>query len=76
MLMEDNTDRISQIIRPKNGRGGLFLGSQKAASDLALLKSHSITAVVTIAEEINNKYPPAIRHLHIKIADQPFAYIY
>ena len=75
ILMEDNTDRFSQIVKSKNGRGGLYLGSQKAATDLNLLKSHSIKAVITIAEELSNKYPPGISHFHIKIGDQPLAHI-
>lgn len=76
VLLEDNIERITQIIAPKGGRGGLFLGSQKAACDINLLKSHSIRAVITIAADLFNKYPSSIQLLHIKIDDQPFAYIY
>ena len=75
ILIQDNTDMFSQILKSKNGRGGLYLGSQNAATDIKLLKTYSITAVITIAEELNNKYPSNISHLHIKIADQPLAYI-
>ena len=67
VLMEDHTDKISQILKPKNGRGGLFLGNQKAASDIALLQKYDIKAVITIAAEFSNKYPTSISHLHIKI---------
>ena len=76
VLVEDNTERFSEIIRPKNGRGGLYLGSQLAAVDVNLLKGHSIRGVITIAAEIYNKYPMGIEHLHIKLEDQPLAYIY
>ena len=76
LLMEDNTDRITQIIKPHNGRGGLYLGSQKAACDTNLLKSFSIRAVITVAAELNNKYPKDFEHLKINIDDQPLAYIY
>ena len=50
IIPQDDTERISKIISPKHARGGLFLGSQKAASDHALLKSLGITAVITIAK--------------------------
>lgn len=56
IIAEDNTEKITKIISAKGGRGGLFLGNQKAASDPKLLKSFNIKAVITIGKELSNHY--------------------
>lgn len=68
-INEDYTNHITEIFQPSGGRGGLYLGDQVAASNLELVKKYRITCVITIAAELDNKYPAGIRHKKISILD-------
>ena len=76
IIADDNTQKISKIISPKHGKGGLFLGNQHGALEIDLLKKYGITAVITIAKEIIPKYGTTITHMKIEVEDQPLVYIY
>lgn len=68
-INEDHTSHINPILEPENNRGGLFLGNQTAAMNLELIQKHRITCIITVAEELENKYPSGIKHMKISIAD-------
>lgn len=44
--------------------GGLYLGGYSAASDVDLLRSHKIRAVLTASIETGLKYPEESIHFH------------
>ncbi len=75
-INDDNTNHITEILEPSANKGGLFLGNQVAASNMELIKKHRITCIITIAAELDNKYPAGIKHRKISIADEPFVDIY
>ena len=76
VFVQDDTDKINLILTHKSTNTGLYLGSQKAATDIALLKSLKICNVLTIGSELTQKYPPQFTQYKINIDDQPLANIY
>lgn len=52
------------IIEPKEGKGGLWLGSIDAASDVAGLQKEGIEAVLTVAARTGLSYDRSIIKYH------------
>ena len=51
----------------------LYVGSLNAAQDIAMLRSHNITTVLTIANGLILTLPDDINHIVIEIPDHPIA---
>jgi len=51
----------------------LFVGSLNAAQNIAMLRSHNITTVLTIANGLLLTLPDGINHIVIEIPDHPIA---
>ena len=66
--------QVAEIISPGEkgaGGGGLYLGSQDAAADLDLLKSHEITHVLNVASGVDNFFPDQFVYRRIELLDVP-----
>lgn len=48
---------MDEIINPRNGKGGIYLGSIDSAMDLSELQNNDIRAVLTIAQGTDLCYP-------------------
>jgi hypothetical protein len=60
-------DPMNCIIDPVKGIGGVYLGNIDAASNVDLLKSNGINAVVTVAARANIRYSRRDIEHHYKI---------
>lgn len=58
---------MSEIITPKDKKGGLYLGNLTSASDPNLLEMHNIKSVLTIMSDKVIAYDPILVRNHLFI---------